>query len=297
MNDFKPMRGCAVDFSLLDYSNLLMSPKLDGIRVVVRDGKVYSKTLKPIPSKLVQHLFGRPEFNGLDGEMIVGTPTSKTVYNDTYRVVMKKDGEGEISLYAFDHFTEPNIDYEVRLERAKEIAYAHDHVKALHHYAVLDEAHILSMEDSLLGQGYEGMMLRAARGPNSHYKYGKSTPSSNTLLKLKRFVDDEAEIIGYEEEMKNNNEAYTNEVGETKRSSHQENKVGKGRMGKLICRRPSDGAVFGLAGFTDKEKDELWAMRDELAGNHLARYKHFNYGAIDAPRLASFLGLRSKIDV
>ncbi len=37
---------------------LLVSTKIDGIRVLVRDGVAYSRSLKPIPNKYVQSVLG-----------------------------------------------------------------------------------------------------------------------------------------------------------------------------------------------------------------------------------------------
>ena len=52
----KPMLAVEVDFNKLRYL-VCTQPKLDGIRVVVKDGVVYSRSLKVIPNKHVQALF------------------------------------------------------------------------------------------------------------------------------------------------------------------------------------------------------------------------------------------------
>ena len=67
---FKPMKppsGALADDELprLRYP-LYGSYKLDGIRASVQDGVLLSSTLKPIPNRELQTLWGRPEFNGLD---------------------------------------------------------------------------------------------------------------------------------------------------------------------------------------------------------------------------------------
>ena len=45
-----------------------------------------------------------------------------------------------------------------------------------------------------LNAGYEGLMLR---DPNGIYKFGRSSVKENILLKVKEFMDDEAEIIAF----------------------------------------------------------------------------------------------------
>lgn len=294
MKAFKPLLASPVDFKLLDYGNLWASPKLDGIRAIVINGVVLSRKLLPIPNDYVQHLFGRPQFEGFDGELIVGSATSKTVYNDTYSGVMKKTGEPDVRYHVFDHITNPDDEYHKRRERLWG-ATVDENIFVVPQATLLSEETLLAMEAAYLEQGYEGMMLRAYHGPKSRYKFGRSTTAQGTLLKLKRFSDAEAVIVGVEEEMQNNNEAMMDELGNMKRSSHRENKVGKGRLGALVC-LTGGGHRFTIGtGFDSFSRKALWERREELVGK-LAKYKHFDYCVKDAPRFPVFLGLRDPSD-
>ena len=67
----KPMLAVDADIENIKYP-VLCSDKLDGIRCIILNGVAYSRSLKPIRNKYVQDLFGREEFNGLDGELVVG---------------------------------------------------------------------------------------------------------------------------------------------------------------------------------------------------------------------------------
>ena len=287
---FKPLLAKEVDWDLLTYDHLWLSPKLDGIRTIVRDGVLMSRNLKPIPNKHVQKLFGHLEH--YDGELIVGDPTSKTVYHDTYSGVMSEDGEPDVTFFAFDHIEEPDADYETRYEKLEE---AHNVVVVCQHMVITrDDIHRL--EERYLEEGFEGVMLRKARGPNSKYKFGRATPKSCTLLKVKRFTDAEAIIVGFEELMKNGNEATTDALGHTVRSSHQENLIPMGTLGALVCRTP-EGVEFKIGtGFDQKTRQHLWNNRFDL-DSHLVKYKSFKIGEKDAPRFPVYLGLRSQIDV
>ncbi len=71
---FKPMLACEVDLDKLRFP-LLASAKLDGVRAIVRDGVVYSRSNKPIPNKFVQQQFKHLEH--FDGELIVGFANSR----------------------------------------------------------------------------------------------------------------------------------------------------------------------------------------------------------------------------
>ena len=93
------MLAIEVDFNKLRYPVYTQS-KLDGIRVIIKDGVVYSRSLKAIPNKHVQALFRN--LHGLDGELIVGNVTAHDVFQKTTSGVMSKDGEPDVTLYAFD---------------------------------------------------------------------------------------------------------------------------------------------------------------------------------------------------
>ena len=81
---------------------LLGSPKLDGIRCLVVDGVVVGRSLKPIPNAYVQEQFGKPEFEGFDGELIVGSPVGDGCFQRTSSGVMSEDGTPDVSYHVFD---------------------------------------------------------------------------------------------------------------------------------------------------------------------------------------------------
>ena len=110
---FKPMLACEADLTKLSFP-LLASPKLDGIRAIVRDGVVYSRSNKPIPNKFVQDRFKHLEH--FDGELIVGEPTAHDVYRQTTSHVMAHDKHGfDVRFYVFDHVKHPDKPYRKRM--------------------------------------------------------------------------------------------------------------------------------------------------------------------------------------
>ena len=54
----KPMLGINVDLNKLEFP-VYASTKLDGVRAIVNNGIVYSRTGKPIPNKEVQKRFSK----------------------------------------------------------------------------------------------------------------------------------------------------------------------------------------------------------------------------------------------
>lgn len=288
---FKPMLASPVEFDKLRYP-LLASPKLDGVRAIVKDGVVLSRSLKPIPNEHVQSLFGRLEH--LDGELIVGSPTSKTCYTDTVSGVMRVSGQPDVTFWVFDHVEAASATYEARRRVAdKAIGKAvNPFVMHLQHEEIHGHGALLECELEMLQLGFEGLILR---DPHGHYKFGRSTAKEGLLLKLKRFVDAEFKVVGFEERQHNGNEATINELGRTKRSSHKENKTGRGDLGALIVER-GDGLRFNVGtGFDDDLRAAIWAQRDNYLGK-LAKVKYFAIGMKDAPRHPVFLGFRSEID-
>lgn len=291
---FKPMLAGKFDASLQRYP-ALVSPKLDGIRCAIIDGVATSRTLKPIPNKFVQAALRDAlewGIEGCDGELIVGDPTSPTAYRDTNSGVMALTGEPEFTYHVFDVVDKPNKPFKDRLPQGLDIRGVGWRVVSLLHEWVEDEAALLRAEEMYLSQGYEGLMVRDVEGL---YKFGRSTSREGGLLKLKRMTTDEAVVIGVVEEMRNDNVATTNELGRTQRSSHQENKVGKGRMGALHVRDVKTGVEFHIGtGFSAAERDEMWASPPT---GRIVSYNHFEIGRKDLPRFPSFKGFRNRIDM
>ena len=289
---FKPLLAETItDFAALRYP-LVASPKLDGIRSINLGEGLVSRTLKPIPNDHVQSLFGGAELRGLDGELICGDPTAKDAYNKTYSAVMSKDGTPDVTFFVFDHVESPMAPFTERLAKVHKMMPQLNCV-VVEQRLVHDEAALLNLEERWLGQGYEGVMVRS---PNGRYKYGRSTEKEGILLKLKRFRDDEFKVIGFEERLHNGNEATIDELGRTKRSSHQENKTGRGDLGALIL-ETSEGIQFNCgSGFTDDQRREIWDNKEAYLGQ-FAKVKHFAYGVVEKPRFPTFLGWRSPIDM
>jgi DNA ligase-1 len=276
---------------------LLASPKLDGVRAIVIDGVVMSRSLKPIPNKYVQETFSHLEH--FDGELIVGDATDKAVYRNTVSHVMSHDKRDyEITFFAFDHIAEPSAPFLTRQDRLHEEKETYWQTSGLAKCQALSQfwvdtlSGLLAHESQILDAGFEGLILRDMELP---YKFGRSTVKSGHLLKLKRFEDAEAMVVGFKERMHNGNEAVIDELGHTKRSSHAANKSGLGDLGALIA--VHNGVEFDIGtGFDAETRREIWDNRESYVGR-LAKFKHFPVGAKDKPRHPVFLGWRHPIDL
>lgn len=300
--------------AVTDYNKItwpkFASPKLDGVRAVVVDGVVYSRSGKPIRSKTVQRLFGDSRYNNLDGELIYGSPTAEDVFNKTTSFVMSEDipdgmSEKEITYYVFDYICDKKP-FSSRLDLATYVAKL-DHIGCsldknmfrpsqiflIPQILCNSQEDMLEIEGKYLNAGYEGIMLRSVEGM---YKHGRATEKSQDLLKVKRFVDYEVKVIGFEELLTNTNPAMINELGYQERSSCKENLVGANTLGALKC-ITQEGVEFNVGtGFDAATRKHIWGNRDKYVGK-LAKIKSFPIGVKNAPRLPVFLGFRDEDDL
>jgi DNA ligase-1 len=299
MSTFKPMLAQAGDPSALSYPVLLQT-KLDGIRAVVLNGKLVSRNLKPIPNAEIRAAMERPEFEGLDGEIIVGPPEAEGCMQRTTSFVMAESKTDEPwAFYAFDKHNHPGT-FRARLEAVERVV---DDVTwdtlplfVVDTWVCESPADVEEYEAALLAQGHEGVILR---DPNALYKYGRSG-KRGPLIKVKRFIDFEAVVIGVYEELHNANEATKDAFGRTERSSHKANKHGKGTLGGLVLRAingPCEGIEFRCGtGFDAEQRRMLWDFHTRSSEfpivGRTAKIKSFPVGVKDKPRFPVFLGWR-----
>lgn len=285
--NLKPMLAAPADLDSLRFP-LLASPKLDGIRALkVKEG-LLSRTLKFIPNNHIQEA-ARAWPVGLDGELIVGRPTDKDVYRNTVSGVMKTAGNPNFTFWVFDQH-DRQASYQDALESLQQAAAQHISVEVLNQEVIGDLNGLLAYEAQQVELGFEGVILR---DPHAPYKFGRSTAKEGYLLKVKRFEDSEALVIGVVEEQHNGNEATKDNLGRTKRSTAKAGKTGKGTMGTLVCRDLKTGVEFEIGtGFTAADRAEYFRNPPNIV-----RYKFFPVGVKDKPRHPVFLGVRDERDL
>lgn len=301
MTDFKPMKASVCEsFDDVKFP-VLVSPKLDGIRCVIVDGEARSNSLKLIQNKFIQetlntlHVDSCGELNGLDGELMLQNP--KASFQEITGAVMRQTGEPEFVFYVFDDFTNPDLSFLQRdthtATKIREHFSGSKYVKHLKHELVSNQVELERLYREYLDLGYEGAMIRSLEGG---YKFGRSSAKQGWLLKLKPFEDAEAEIVGFEERVENTNEAYTNELGRTARSSAKAGLVPQGTLGAFLLRRP-DGVEFSCgSGLNDQLRDEYWSKKEQILGQ-IVKYKFQKIGSDVKPRLPIFLGIRHVDDL
>jgi DNA ligase-1 len=285
----------------------MASPKLDGIRCVIRNGKPLTRNLKTIPNKYVREkLTGLPQF---DGELIVGDPVAKDVWNATQSGIMSEDGEPDFGYFVFDMAWGLSHTFAYRYDELKDMVDDYrtkrvEWLELVQHVHIDTIAQLEAYEAKAVEQGWEGIMLR---NPGGLYKQGRSTMREQGLMKVKRFMDAEAVVVGVVEKMTNLNPAKINKLGLTERSSHKGNKRGAGTMGALVCKNAlvsskdalrdvdysiSSKTTFEIGtGFTDDMRLNLWMYRDKLKGS-VVKFKYQGLSPDGVPRFPVFLGWR-----
>mgnify|MGYP000629797258 CR=1 FL=1 len=274
---------------------LLASPKLDGIRALVLNNQLVSRSLKPIRNKYVNALLSQEQFDGLDGELISGSPCSKDCFRKSTSAFMRFEGEPEFTYYVFDKHN--NIgDF---IHRYSHILPSgalgiHGEIHKLLQRSMASYEDILDYEEKCLSLGYEGVVLRR---PDSLYKHNRSTAREGGMLKLKRFSDAEAQIISVEELFHNANRAEIDNLGLTKRSHIQDNKIPTGTMGSLVVQDLKTKITFRVGtGFNTSERKQFWQNRYEIAGT-IIKYRSLPIGVKNKPRHPVYLGLRNSEDM
>ena len=264
-----------------------VSPKMDGIRCIIFGGMAVSRALKPIPNKFIQQqLKGLPD--GLDGELMV-----RGDFNAIQSAVMSEEGEPEFFYVLFDIATKAS-NYEERYNTLCKILEdtKNPYLKIVSTRFVEDIEELKRIEEAYVAKRYEGIMLRV---PESPYKHGRSTLKESYLVKYKRFKDAEAYIIGFEEQMHNDNEAEVDALGHTIRSTKAEGMVQANTLGSLIVVDKDRTMEFNIgSGFTNEQRQEIWNNKDKYKGIAVT-YQYQDMTSKGVPRFPTFKGFRHDI--
>jgi len=289
---FRPLLAEKIDLKIVEYP-MSASPKYDGFRCLIdAGGNPVSRNIKPIPNSYV---FGKLKEIGLprfDGELLTYTNGKVDDFNTVQSKLTSRSGLPDFKYMVFDscyilsdQYKERNAKVATWLNqnRSKYV----EHVKQV---VIHNEEELLNYEAEQVALGWEGIMVRSLDGI---YKCGRSTTKEGILLKMKRFVDDEAIVVSAHELVSNTNEATIDALGYTVRSSHKENMVGQGVLGKLTARWIGKDVEFDIGtGFDMQQRQSYWSNKDDLVGAKIT-FKYQGVGPNGKPRFPVFLGFRN----
>ena len=297
----KPSLAVDFDETKMQFPYLAM-PKIDGVRGIFLYDKttISGRSLKSFGNTLLPTLF--PNLNGFDGELIYGDWTSSSLCRNTTSVVNTYNDPRANSLvwYVFDYITPTTefLPYESRykLLKAKLESMSVTNVKLVPATLISTYDELAAFEAKCLQDGFEGVILRS---PDGLHKNGRTTVRENSYLRIKRFTQEDAVVVSLTEAMENTNEAKTNALGNTERSTHQENLLPKGMIGSLLCRDVKTGNEIevGPGALTHAERTYYWNNQSELLGKTIS-YKHFQHGAKEGKlRFPTYVAIRDNSDL
>lgn len=308
----KPMLATDADESKLRYP-LYVQPKIDGVRALNLFGRLTGRSLKEHKNRAVTARFSHSKYIGLDGEMAIDDVpyTDEALCRLTTSALSTITGRSNVDWWVFDFITQDtkNLPYRERFrllqERVKEIG--DPYVQVVPCWEISSHAELVAADEYFLEQGFEGTITR---DPAGMYKFGRSTTREQGLLRIKRFVEEEAAVIGMTEGQHNANEAKTNELGQTERSTHQENMIPNGMIGNLICKALKDvvdhngtkliscGQEITVAAgcMTHDQRVHYFANPGDIL-DKVIKFKFFPKGIKDKPRFPTFQSFRMESDM
>lgn len=306
---FKPHLACDADETKLKFP-LIAMPKIDGVRGLNVNGDFVGRSLKPHGNTYIRSLYSGQALSGIDGELSTLPINHPDLCRITTGDVNRYEGEPDVMLNAFDLINSKTegLPYEERILALEELVYTHlpPRIRIVESHDITCLEELYSLEESFLDMGFEGIILR---DPNARHKSGRSTAKSNGYLRIKRFIEEDALVVGIVEGNENKNEAKKNELGRTERSSHQENLVPNGMIGALICRVSKDVVyrdelilsegqeiTVSAGALNHVQRKYFFENPDKIVGQ-IIKFKMFPKGVKDKPRFPTFHSFRATSDI
>jgi DNA ligase 1 len=293
----KPMLACDYDESKLRFP-LIAQPKIDGVRGLNFQGSLTARSLKPHRNEHTTRLYSQSCFVGFDGELAAESELHPSLCRITSSALSTRAGTPFTLWWLFD-FVIPGLTYNLTyierykllLERISNLRQTQEYREASAHLRVVPSVTcenlqmLRNVHAGWSDLGYEGTIIR---DPQGKYKQGRSTVREGGLLRIKDFEEAEAVVIRIVEGQMNGNEAQTNELGKTFRSTDAEGMIPNGQVGTIICAK-EDGSEFSVGpGELDVlTRCELFLNPSRIVNKRII-YKHFPKGVKDKPRFPTF---------
>jgi len=294
----RPLLAVAVeDLDSIKYP-VIGTPKYDGVRCLKVNGQVVTRKFKPLPNIFARTVLESILPEGADGEIVCPGKS----FNEVQSEIMSFDGEPVFEFHMFDLVTSdlnrPYCDRIKDMEKfmrdIKPNNLAQTYLKLVQSKLLTNKEQLVKYEEQCVSADFEGIIIR---DPMGKYKCGRSTLKEGILLKIKRFTDDEAKIIGFVERMHNANSKEKDEFGLSKRSHKKDGMVPDNTLGALQLKNLKTGVEFELGtGFDDALRKEIWTHQKKYLGQ-LVKYKYQAAGLKEKPRFPVFLGFRNELDM
>jgi DNA ligase-1 len=295
---------------------VMAQPKIDGVRALNLSGVFTGRSLKTFGNRYITEYFSQEIFRGFDGELAAERRTHPDLCRLTTSAVSSHEGQPWLLWHIFDYVTPEtqHLPYARRFEQAygRILQINRDYPEHGKHLSIVpttdeinDLATVERLDDRWLAEGYEGTILR---DPKGHYKYGRCTVREGLMLRIKRFADAEGVVESVAEGQHNANEATTNPLGYTERSTHQENMIPNGMIGTMDVRllqsikigdkTISEGSIVTISAgrMTADLRKYYLENQDQIIGK-VAKFQYFPKGVKDKLRFPTFQSFRAPEDM
>lgn len=317
MKEFKPLLcpNDEIDLKTLSYP-LLASTKMDGCRLLFKQGKIVTRSLKELPNiQLNQKFESIRKYSEekdwiLDGEVFAPRIPFQFIvscfmtedYDDKKSIkkwaelcqehdyfVSRQEVLDKLKFYCFDYF-ETDTRFAIRIDIVHEIATNFkDLMVPVIHRIVKSFEEVNSYFEDVLKDGYEGLILR---NPNSYYKCGRCTIKENIAYKVKPWATIDSKIIGFIQATQVNEDAEktVNELGRSRTSKRQEDRHAIDKAQAFVV--DFNGKELSVPiSMPDEKKEYIWNHQDEYL-NKYVEYKYMTVGMKDLPRIPKMIRMR-----
>lgn len=296
-----------------------LQPKIDGVRALNLNGTLTGRSLDPFEGFGITEHFSRPEYIGLDGEMTMGSKANcgERLCSLTTGAMGRFKGVSEMAdlhWWVFDMITPATVKlpYEERYfmlaEHVLGLQHPGNRVQMVPFFPCFSLEQLNSGIADLFEDGYEGAIIR---NPRALYKEGRATKKNQELWRVKPWADAEIRVTGITEGQMNANEAKTNTLGRTERSSAKAGMVPNGQVGSVQgtlladFHDPITGRLLFAKGLSitvgSGEMSVAEATRyfreQHLIVNHVVKFKHMTHGVKDLPRFPTYMSHRLAQDM
>ena len=297
---------------------LFAQPKIDGVRGLNQHGFMTGRSLKPFANKYTTEFYSQSWLSGADGELAAAHECDYDLCRKTASALTTIEGTPFTLWWLFDFLQVDMLDwpYEARYEALKNSVagmlrdersnYVAQHLRVVESHKCDTLEQLLAWDDLWLEMGYEGTIVR---GIKNLHKAGRSTVREGGLLRIKRFIEENAQVMEIEEAETNLNEPEMDLLGRMKRSSHQENKIPKGMLGNMQCKVLKD-VIYGGRKLMEQgqmitvgpgEMDHAMRKRlfehpEDIVGKVIT-FKFFPKGIKNKPRFPTFKSFRDSVDM
>lgn len=294
---------------------LIGQPKVDGVRALNLAGRFTGRSLKGFKNKYATARYSHSALIGLDGEAAAGPETAADLCRATTSALGTIEGQPYILWWLFDYVTPATKleGYDMRLamlrikldELSREVPELWNHLRLMPSRLLHTKDELEAFDEENLLAGYEGTIIR---DPNAVFKEGRSGKKP-ILWRIKRFVDFEFSVHEIIEGQENQNEATLNALGNTERSTHQENMVPNGMIGAMLGRtlnvvKDGDKVLFEAgqevrvgAGCLSHDQRRHFFLNQDWFKNHVHKAKFFPKGIKDKLRFPTWQTFRDAADI